>query len=176
MQRTLRMSADHRKPRTDNSPQEPRLGRTRKACKGDSALFSSPRAVELIELLDGVRQAGTDQWIARCPAHNDRSPSLAIRRTDDRWLIHCFAGCSVTAICRALRLELADLFDGRHPRRNDDRHRLHLSPADRLDLIEHEVLVATILLADVLEKKAVTEADWHRLAQAAARIGRARYV
>lgn len=155
---------------------ERRLRRTRKAYKASSASLSSSPAVKLVELLDGVRQAGTDQWIARCPAHRDRSPSLAIRRTEDRWLIHCFAGCAVTDVCRALRIELADLFDGRHPRRNDDRHRLHLSPADRLELIEHEVLVATVLLADVIEKKAVTEAEWHRLAQAAARIGRARYV
>jgi DNA primase len=35
-------------------------------------------------------------WTACCPAHNDGSPSLAIREGEDgRVLLHCFGGCSV---------------------------------------------------------------------------------
>jgi hypothetical protein len=50
-------------------------------------------------------------WIARCPAHPDRAPSLSIREGDGgRILLHCFTGCTVEAICAALRIKLSDLF------------------------------------------------------------------
>lgn len=33
-------------------------------------------------------------WLACCPAHEDRSPSLSINAGDDgRVLLKCFAGC-----------------------------------------------------------------------------------
>ena len=33
---------------------------------------------------------------SRCPAHNDKNPSLSIREGDDEMaLVHCFAGCPV---------------------------------------------------------------------------------
>lgn len=52
-----------------------------------------------------------DGWIACCPAHEDRSPSLSIREGDDgRTLIHCHAGCSVESICDAMGIRVSDLF------------------------------------------------------------------
>ena len=41
----------------------------------------------------GGRKAGNG-WSARCPAHDDRTPSLSLRDTGDgRVLVHCHAGC-----------------------------------------------------------------------------------
>jgi hypothetical protein len=41
--------------------------------------------------------------IVRCPAHEDRTPSLSWRRTTTgRLLVHCFAGCSWHEIRAAL--------------------------------------------------------------------------
>jgi len=60
--------------------------------------------------LEKIKRTGDGKWLACCPAHNDRSPSLAIKQTDDgKILIHCFAGCSVDEIVCALGLELSDL-------------------------------------------------------------------
>lgn len=43
-------------------------------------------------------------WIARCPAHDDSTPSLSIRETrDGKLLVHCHAGCEQTAVIDALR-------------------------------------------------------------------------
>lgn len=39
---------------------------------------------------------------ARCPAHEDRRPSLSITPGRDAVLFHCFAGCSQAAIMEAL--------------------------------------------------------------------------
>ncbi len=41
--------------------------------------------------------------ICRCPAHNDRDPSLSIRQGDRGILVTCFAGCSAEEVLRALR-------------------------------------------------------------------------
>jgi len=72
----------------------------------------SSRAVEdFLDRLDGVRPSG-DGWIARCPAHEDRHPSLSISTgRDGRVLLHCHAGCSAEAIASAVGLELRDLFE-----------------------------------------------------------------
>lgn len=71
---------------------------------------SSP-AQQLLERLDDVRENGQQQYLARCPAHDDGSPSLSVRDLGDRILIHCFAGCDAEEIMTAVDLTLADLFD-----------------------------------------------------------------
>jgi putative DNA primase/helicase len=38
---------------------------------------------------------------ARCPAHDDRTPSLSVCEDDGRILLHCHAGCTFEDICRA---------------------------------------------------------------------------
>jgi hypothetical protein len=66
-------------------------------------------ALELHPRLEGVRRSGSG-WIARCPAHRDRSPSLSICERKGRVLLHCFAGCTVEEVCSALGIKMADLF------------------------------------------------------------------
>lgn len=41
--------------------------------------------------------------MCRCPAHEDRTPSLSVRLGERRLLFHCFAGCETGAVIRALR-------------------------------------------------------------------------
>ena len=49
------------------------------------------------------RKSGSN-WIAHCPAHHDRKPSLSIRDADDgKVLIHCHAGCTPECVIAALR-------------------------------------------------------------------------
>ena len=42
-------------------------------------------------------------WIACCPAHEDGDPSLSLRDTDGKVLVHCFAGCEQDAVVAALK-------------------------------------------------------------------------
>jgi len=63
-----------------------------------------------------AQRIGSGRWKARCPAHNDRSPSLSIRRGDDgRVLVLCRAGCALETILAALKLVKRDLFAGPPP-------------------------------------------------------------
>jgi hypothetical protein len=51
----------------------------------------------------GGHKAGVG-WMARCPAHDDREPSLSIREADDgKVLVHCHAGCEQHRVIAALR-------------------------------------------------------------------------
>lgn len=56
-------------------------------------------------------------WISRCPAHEDRKPSLTIGQGEDgRALLHCQAGCTVEDVVANLALAMADLFvEGSRP-------------------------------------------------------------
>lgn len=66
---------------------------------------------KLLAQLDKVRRNGRGRYSAVCPAHDDRSPSLAIKERDDgQVLIYCFAGCSSESIVSSLGLTLGDLF------------------------------------------------------------------
>lgn len=68
--------------------------------------------IELIlNSLQKVSPRGSGKWIACCPAHDDKSPSLAITQVSDgRILLKCFAGCGASDIVQVLGFTLADLF------------------------------------------------------------------
>jgi hypothetical protein len=49
--------------------------------------------------------------MARCPAHDDREPSLSIRSGNDgRVLLHCHPGCSPEEVVKAAGIRMSDLF------------------------------------------------------------------
>ncbi|MBB4134647.1 AAA family ATPase [Gordonia humi] len=68
-------------------------------------------------LVDALTRSGRrvdgdgDSCKAQCPAHDDKTPSLSIRRADDRALITCHAGCTPKSIMDAVGLTIVDLFD-----------------------------------------------------------------
>ena len=82
-------------------------------------MAANPRIVHrpidlLLDRLTGVKQTRPDRWQARCPAHDDRSPSLAITETPDGTiLLRCWAGCGAADIVGAVGLVLKDLFPPR---------------------------------------------------------------
>jgi len=66
---------------------------------------------KILPLLDKVKKKGDNSWIACCPGHDDKNPSLVITEKDDRVLLHCFSHhCDVYDIVHAVGLELSDLF------------------------------------------------------------------
>lgn len=123
--------------------------------------------------LDKARRTGPASWSARCPAHDDRSPSLSLKETDDgRILLHCFGGCEVASIVAALGLDLVDLF----PERASAEHRTPKvrrpwSASDLLRLAAFETGIVTIAAADLAAGRALSEADRDRLIEAARRLG-----
>lgn len=85
---------------------------------------------DLLDKLNRVRRCGDRAWMACCPAHDDRSPSLKITDVGERLLIHCHAGCAPADIVAAVGLELADLFAG-------ERKTIHPPPRQRKQTDQH---------------------------------------
>ena len=105
----------------------------------------------VLQRVEKVRRTGPGRWVARCPAHEDRAPSLAVRETDDgRLLIHCFAGCSTDSVIGALGLQWSDLMpplpQGVH---HMPRVRKPWSVGDALETIDQEASVLAIIVCDL---------------------------
>ena len=71
----------------------------------------------------GGRKVGQG-WTARCPAHDDREPSLSIRHADGKVLVRCHAGCDQRDVIAALKER--SLWDGkvRSPLRRSNRRKV----------------------------------------------------
>ena len=135
-------------------------------------------AANLIARLDGIRETGAGQWIARCPAHDDRSPSLSIKQVDDRVLIHCFAGCEVGDVMASIGLTLADLYDRplahhKAPLSAYQRHR-HGQAAEAIRAVQDEMGVIAVLTEQVVSGFALDPAELERLKLAMQRVENAR--
>jgi hypothetical protein len=71
------------------------------------------RAAELVARLGG-RMSTKRAGVARCPVHDDRTPSLAVADGHDgNLLVHCHAGCTQIAVIAELRQR--DLWPSRGP-------------------------------------------------------------
>jgi putative DNA primase/helicase len=66
---------------------------------------------ELLSRLKRVRRQG-NSYMAICPSHDDRNPSLSIKEKDGRILLHCFAGCSYEQVRAALGIDSSELNAG----------------------------------------------------------------
>jgi len=64
---------------------------------------------ECLNLLQSPRKSGKG-WIAYCPSHPDKTPSLSIKEGVKGLLLKCWAGCQLRDICSALNLTVSDLF------------------------------------------------------------------
>ena len=135
-------------------------------------------AASLIERLERVKATGPDRWMARCPAHEDRGPSLSIREVDQgRVLLYCFAQCDVESILDAVGLTFADIM----PERVGDQHSYKPSKPnhwhaarDALRVLSHEVLIVAIAGENIANGIALSDDDRDRVSQAASRIRAAR--
>jgi hypothetical protein len=143
------------------------------AAQTDGVQFMNA-AARILDRLDRVKPVGTGRWMARCPAHLDRTPSLSIRETDHGLvLLHDFGGCEIGDVLAALGLELRDLFDRPLTHCAAPSH-FRIPARDVLELISREVDTATILLTEAIDGNSISDVGWQRLAQAAQRIGNAR--
>jgi hypothetical protein len=124
----------------------------------------------LLARLEGVKSTGPGRWIAKCPGHSDRSPSLSVRElADGRVLLHDFAGCPPGDVLAAVGMTINDLFPeriGHHIQPSRSR----VPAADLLLLIADEVEVVGIAAGLLIENKTLSETDWQRLIKASHRI------
>jgi hypothetical protein len=66
----------------------------------------------LLSRLEKVRKIGQNRWVACCPAHNDRTPSLQISETQEGIILIKDFGqdCNIGQIASAIDVNVSDLF------------------------------------------------------------------
>lgn len=139
------------------------------------------RVDDLLDRLEGVRKNGANHWVAKCPAHTDKSPSLSIACGEDgRILLHDFGGCKVHDVLAAVGMEVGDLFEQRiRPQTREERNaaieafRRHGWQA-ALRVAEREMVVIQVAADMVQRGEPLTDADKTVLARACDRIEDAR--
>lgn len=128
------------------------------------------KAQALIERCTKVKQLGEGRWIACCPAHDDKHPSMTVRELEDgRVLVHCFAGCAIDEVLGALGLS----FDALFPDVTRDSYKGFYRPfpaADVLCALCNELGIVALIAGDMESKRDISEADIKRLRLARQRI------
>ena len=127
----------------------------------------------LLSRLERVRKTGTDRWMASCPAHQDKTPSLSIREAEDgKVLIHCFGGgCGATDILEAVGLTLDAIFpDGpRKFSRGEKPNHWH-AMREAVKAIQSDAILMLVYVESVAKGLEPTASDREMLAAAAGRI------
>lgn len=70
---------------------------------------------EFLNYLKNVKKVRENQYMALCPAHNDKNPSLSIGLSENKnqILLHCYAGCSADDVLNTVGLKKKDLFNNK---------------------------------------------------------------
>jgi len=120
----------------------------------------------LLSRVHKLKKTGDGKWLACCPAHDDKSPSLAIKLADDRILIHCFAGCDVSAIVSALGLELSDLMPESKRHSKPDNKRPKFNKPELLDRIVEESAILIVAIRQMFKGTPLNDDDMERVVKA----------
>jgi len=122
--------------------------------------------------LQKVRPSGNG-WLACCPAHDDKSPSLAVGIGNAGGIIvRCFAECSFESIVDSLGLKPADLM----PETLPDVHAVKpiaFNARTALEALAYQATIVAIAAEDMSRGKPLSLADRDRLFQIAGNINRA---
>ena len=133
-------------------------------------------ADRILPLLDKVKSRGDNSWLACCPAHDDKNPSLAVTEKDGRVLLHCFSHqCNVSDIVHAVGLELSDLFPEQIKVEGSKPIRKKRFPAEAiLEALADEFVIAELGLATLADGGTLNEKAQARMKEASNRFTNAR--
>jgi len=133
------------------------------------------KAEAFLSSCEKVRSTGNGTWIACCPAHEDRNPSMTVRELEDgRVLVHCFAGCAVDAVLGAVGLDFDALFPDRPKQDHVAPLRRPFPAADVLEAVVGETFYVAFMAAIMSEGHVLTPTDKRLLEQSYDRIMEAR--
>jgi hypothetical protein len=120
-------------------------------------------ADQFVSGLAKVRRTAPGEWVACCPAHEDRSPSLAVKEADDgRILVHCFAGCSFESVVSAAGAKPEELFPAK-PMQKDHAPRFPFNPATVLRALAFNATIVAIAASDMAQGKQLTVEEKDKL-------------
>jgi len=125
---------------------------------------------QILERLHKVHKNGSG-YMACCPAHEDKNPSLRVTERDDKILIKCFSGCETRDIVSAIGLELKDLFADSGL---DTEQRQQYAATKRREALDvalgHESMILQLAKAEIEKGHTLSDSDIARVNQARRRI------
>lgn len=125
----------------------------------------------LLSKLEGVKKTGENRWMAKCPAHNDRTASLSLSTTKEGHILcKCHASCEINDVLSAVGLKPCDLFIKRLP--NNKGQKPYLQKNEALIIIYREVMIVAMCGSKLLDGK-LSQSDRDRLFQAVNQIYKA---
>ena len=63
----------------------------------------------IVALTESRSNGGRAQYVGKCPAHDDKNPSLSLTLREDRILVKCHSGCSFEQICHAMGIKESEM-------------------------------------------------------------------
>lgn len=129
-------------------------------------------ADRLLFLLDGVREVAPGRWVALCPAHDDKHPSLAVEVNADgsRVLVWCHAGCSTFDVLDAAGCDWGVLYPPRPLHPSGPRRASPINAMEALRLINTEAQLIGLCGSNLANGVVLTAADLDRLLVASGRV------
>jgi hypothetical protein len=120
-----------------------------------------------------VKTRGRDKWIACCPAHEDKNPSLAITLENNKILMKCWSGCDVESILGAIGMDFNDIMPDKPLYHRSSAKKPTLYATDALRILKKESMIITMCAIDIKNKKPIAEDDFNRVLLAMERINTA---
>ena len=111
----------------------------------------------ILSMLEGVKSSGANRWMALCPVHGDKSPSMGIKEcSDGTVLMNCFAcGANGMEIAEAAGVSISELFP-------PDSSRPTGPTREQRSTIETDKVIMLIYDADKRGGREQTLADYKR--------------
>lgn len=102
---------------------------------------------EFLSRLQKVRKSGKNNWLACCPAHGDKNPSMTVSEgSDGRILVHCFAHeCGIDDIVSAVGMEVKDLMPENLGYHKIKPLAMAVNPRDALHAIRDDMTVLLVM-------------------------------
>jgi hypothetical protein len=120
----------------------------------------------ILSRLKKVKKTGRASWIACCPAHQDKSPSLSVTMTDNRVLVHCFGGCDYKEVVKAIGVGYGAFM----PTSNKSKGGAYdvelvrgIEAYNALQIFKENALIMVFMAQSMVKKKAMTEVDMNKI-------------
>lgn len=130
---------------------------------------------DILPALEKVKQTRQGNWLACCPAHDDKTPSMTIHEAQDgRILVHCWAGCSFEEIVNAVGLGWEPWFPPKQPEDFKAPIRRPFPAGDVLEALAAEADLVAVAACNLGNGFELTHGDKDRLLLAVQRIDEGR--
>ena len=130
---------------------------------------------DILPKLEKVKAGrGRGQWLACCPAHQDRDPSLALKELSDGMvMLHCWSGCDAREIVNAIGLDMRSLYPPEPEPiqgRNVKPAMPHWRRQQFVDFLNFERLIMAIVRADFKAGRFISKVNLTRYFESVYRI------